>query len=130
MKHAVGIPRKFELLGQTVYVRFDPELNAKRDLWGVSIYRLNEIRIQPSTEGHRRAQDDVEQTFWHECMHFILNRLGEDELARNEALVDRIAGAIHQVITTATYEGHGESPCLEYRDAGLTNQVSRNPGKV
>jgi hypothetical protein len=97
------IPTSFWLYGQKITVRFDPFLSDTTDCVGESRYRINEIVLQPHTEGIARLESKIEQTFLHEVMHFILQNLGEEELRSNEKLIDSMAQLLHQMLTTAHY---------------------------
>lgn len=99
------IPTSFQLFGQTITVRYDPTLVHETDCVGSSRYRHNTILIQPSQAGQDRLQSQIEQTFCHELVHYILRFLNEDDLNKSEKFVDLFAGLLHQTFTTMTYEG-------------------------
>ena len=99
-----GIPTSFWLYGQNIAVNFDPTLSDVTDCVGESHYRRNEIVLQPNTEGVERLVSRVEQTFLHELVHYIFYMLGEDDLRKNEKLIDGVASLLHQAINTAEYE--------------------------
>lgn len=98
------IPKRFKLLGQTIEVVFEEKLVAKDDIVGAARYRTNEIALQPCTEGCPRKPEAVEQTFFHELLHFALDAMGRNELRQEEAFVDMLAGLLHQALTTAEYD--------------------------
>jgi len=49
------------------------------------------------------AKEHIECTFIHELMHFILTKLGRSEISKDEALVEQVAGLLHQYITTQKF---------------------------
>jgi len=100
----MDIPNRFKLGGQTIEVSFDPMLVTKEDNLGHACYRTNELVLQPHTEAVPRTTEQIDQVFFHEITHFILNKMGEDELAANEKFVDLFGTFLHQMIQTAEYD--------------------------
>lgn len=102
------IPARFKLLGETITVRYDADLNLLHDSFGQARYRKNEIVIQPNVDGCPRTVEQLDQTFCHELVHHILYAGGEDEfeppLHRREFFVDRLASLLHQALTTMEYD--------------------------
>ena len=99
------IPKRFKIFGQTIIIEIDSELSNRDDLQGRANYRNNKIILLPDGIADR-TKEQVEQTYWHEVLHHILYQLGYDKLNENNVFVDRIANAIHQVITTSEYNGN------------------------
>jgi hypothetical protein len=101
------IPKSFKLLGNTIEVEFDPSMVNAADAVGEAHYRFNKIKLQ-GVEGYvGRPQSKIEQSFCHELTHFLLffsECSDTKELYKNELVVDRIAGLLHQALTTAEYE--------------------------
>ena len=107
------IPNRFKIFGQTISVIWDKELTNEDDARGQAVYRYNEIRMQPSTEGKPLSDGQIEQAFLHEVFHFIFFLLGDYvvgdvKLRKDEQLVDSLAHAFHQVLTTAEYDTESE----------------------
>lgn len=103
------IPVHFKLFGQTITVRWDKELVNEDDSRGQVSYRRNEIRLQPSTEGNPIPVEQIEQSFLHEVLHFVFYllgdyKIGDVKLRNDERLVDLLALALHQVLTSAKYD--------------------------
>ncbi len=102
------IPKQFNLYGQVITVEFDPALHHNEDVHGWAKYRLNKIVLQPSTPQTPISKELLEHNFVHELVHHILYAASEDSfdppLHRRECLVDRIAGLLHQAMTTAEYD--------------------------
>jgi len=98
------IPKRFQLMGQTIEVVYDASLNDVDDNVGQTRYRRNQIALQKNVEGVFRPQSKIEQTFCHELIHWILYMFGEEKLRLDEKFVDTFSGLLHQAITTMEYE--------------------------
>lgn len=94
------IPTQFNLLGHTIRVVFVDKLMSEHDLIGEARYLKNEIALQSRMPGIELLRSDIEQSFLHELVHFILNYMGENELRKNEKFVDLFAGMLHQTLIT------------------------------
>ena len=111
-----AIPARFKLFGQTINVVFKPEYFAENDgVYGCASYRLNEIQLRPPTDTLPLSVEQVEQTFYHELMHFVLYHAGaaytgkKDYMHQEEGFVDLCGGLLHQAMTTAVYQGNGSN---------------------
>lgn len=108
----MAIPTSFKLFGQTVIVSFIPrEFTEKDGTYGYSSYRTNEIQLRPSTDTHPLTDGQIEQTFYHELVHFVLYHAGSSYrpskdryMHQDEGFVDMCANLLHQAITTMEYE--------------------------
>lgn len=98
------IPKKFKLLGQVITVEFNDEMCKGADAFGLASYDTNKIYLSTKVNNAEIRPDQIEQTFLHEAMHFILHYMGKDKLRGNEKFVDMAAGFIHQMLTTMEYE--------------------------
>jgi hypothetical protein len=98
------IPSSFTLFGHTIAVEMHNNMQSEKDCVGESDYRAGVLRIQTNVAGSPRLQTEVEQTFFHELIHFIFFYMHEDKLRLNEHIVDSLALLLHQALTTATYE--------------------------
>lgn len=94
------IPKSFKLFGHTITVEYDDTLHQKEDFVGLAEYRNNKIILD---NNKTRMQSQIEQTFFHELIHFIFEALGEIELQKNEKIVDLIAQLLHQAFDTMEY---------------------------
>ncbi len=94
------IPKEFKLAGKKIKVEFVDDLKNEEDAIGAAVYRRNIIRIQTPSETTPIPKESVEQTFFHELVHFILHEIGEDELRDNERFVTSFSGLLHQAIKT------------------------------
>lgn len=112
MKSKFKIPKRFELLGKTITVEFDPMLLAEKDLHGLASYRADRIVLQPICEGVQRTEGCIEQDFFHEMVHHICyyagnviqSKLGDEYLHKNEAFVDLFSSLLHQAMVTMEYK--------------------------
>ena len=101
--NTIKIPKEFQIFGETITVESNDALTYKEGLKGMTLYRENRIVLQLNNEGASIPQDSIEQTFFHEMLHFVLDKIKEDELREDEKLVDLISSALHQVFKTAKY---------------------------
>ena len=100
------IPTSFQLFGQTIRVEMVEDLLENEDATGVALYRKNMIQLQCPSAACNRPPVQAEATFCHELMHWIFYVIGEDELRKNEKLVDLIGRLLHQALSTMVYEDH------------------------
>jgi Zn-dependent peptidase ImmA (M78 family) len=100
----VKIPKKIKLMGQTIQVKLDSEAVFNDDAFGLADYNHNKIVLQPNANGVPRTEEQIGHTYCHELLHFIFHALGEKELAKNEKVVDSVAGLLFQAIESAEYE--------------------------
>ena len=92
------------MLGQTIEVRFDKSLSEDSDCRGMSKVRENLIILQIDTEQYRVPDTQLEQTFFHELVHTILDNMNEYKLSKNEKFIEVFSGILHQALTTFEYE--------------------------
>jgi hypothetical protein len=97
------VPATFSIFGHKYKVSMATFEAMDTDL-GQCNYITKQIMLRRSTNTHPLARSEIEQTALHEITHAILREIGEGKLARNEALVDRFAQALHQVLVTSSGE--------------------------
>lgn len=100
----MNIPDKFKLHGQTIKVILTNKLVHNSDVVGEARYRDNTILIQDNGEQVNMIISKMEQVFFHELVHYILNAMGEDKINNNDKFVDLFASLLHQAITTFEYD--------------------------
>lgn len=87
------IPKSFELFGRTIKV-------VSRDLEGDTCAQWEAqkdlITIKPGLPPDLR-----DQCFFHEFLHAAFDSLGREDLSRDEAFVDSLAGLVHQCLKSA-----------------------------
>ena len=98
------IPASFFLLGQRITVEWSDEVIENDDATGLALYRKNRIVIQRNTHGVNRPQDQIERTFCHELVHWLLFTAGEHDLRNNEKLVELLGALLHQALASAVYD--------------------------
>jgi len=105
------IPKRFKLFEQTIAVTFDPKNFIEQDGYqGFACYRTNQIQLRESNTTTPRSDDQINQTFYHELMHFILYHAGaantgkKDYLHQEEGLVDLCGSLLHQALATMEYD--------------------------
>jgi len=92
------IPKTFQLHGLTIKVRFDDLHLSRVDRIGESDYDKNELVLMSAHEGLSSTM--VEQTFFHELTHMILDCMGEHKLSGNEKFVHNFSCLLHQFFVT------------------------------
>ena len=88
------IPKTFMLFGHRIKVEQIEYENEDRH--GHYDARSHTITLYPA--GGDRTNN--EHTFLHECVHAWMQGLGRDDLDKDEAFVDSLAGLIHQFLTS------------------------------
>ena len=92
------IPSSFKLMGKTITVQYDNSLVDRKNSLGNTW--CQEIRLQNPGEQISITREDLEQTFFHELVHSILNSMSEKELSGNEKFVELFSSLLHQALTT------------------------------
>jgi len=95
------IPSSLHIGHKTIEVAFDPALVFEEDKQGIASHRRNKIMIQKTGDNWTLSHDDQVETFIHEVMHFVLTLLEYDELAGDEAFVDRVSILLTQALLTS-----------------------------
>ncbi len=97
------IPTRFNLMGHEITVELRDDLVSEHNAYGMCHYHEHRIELQIPTEDCKISKSHLMQTFWHEFFHMALYTLGHGELADDEALVDQLGNAVHQMLKTKTY---------------------------
>jgi predicted Zn-dependent protease with MMP-like domain len=100
----MNIPKRFKLFGATIDIDFSDTVFTDHGSFGTAVLTGNKIVLQAQNEAHRYSQEQVEQTLWHEVVHHVLNKMGQERLCNSEKFVDLFSALIHQAITTMEYE--------------------------
>ncbi len=95
------IPKKFQVFGETITVTFSKDLSSGEDKIGQARLRENKLILQMPDEVY--PKDKIEQAFFHELVHIILDHIHEPKMSGNEAFVDRFASLLHQATKTMEY---------------------------
>lgn len=97
------IPKSFKLFGSTITVKFDNDKNDIDRAYGLATYKTNSILLANKAHGELIDHNEIEASYLHEMFHFILNRLGYDDLSDNEKFVKQVSKALQQCLTTQEY---------------------------
>lgn len=95
------IPKEFQICGHTVTVEFTDNLVDETECVGRALIKENKIILQ---RDNRRTRSQIEATFCHEALHFILCVSGYEDERRNEKFVEIVSNLLHQVFSTAVYD--------------------------
>ena len=98
------IPKSFKLMGKTIQVEFDKQLNFKQDWYGAAVYRQDIIKLQSDCKEWPLSRSKIEQSFLHELTHWILYMCQKDKLNHDESFIDLFSGLLHQALTTMEYD--------------------------
>lgn len=58
------------------------------------------IKIAKTAGGEPLSDKRMEQTFFHELIHAVLDSIGEDELNENERFIDAFSNVFYQALNT------------------------------
>jgi len=94
------IPRSFKLFGSTITIEFNNDKCDKEDAYGIAKYKTNKIYLSEKTSGDKMESTEIEVTFLHEVLHFVLLKVGYEKLSGDEAFVGIVSRALHQFLTT------------------------------
>jgi hypothetical protein len=97
------IPKEFTLFGQTIKVVTDKALQDGFGCKGVVSFDRNRITLQCG-EINDAPESRMQQVFFHEVVHLIFSELGYSKERDDERMVDQVASALHQIITTSIYD--------------------------
>ncbi len=92
------IPARFKLFNQTIKVIYKRNLIDTKEAIGICDFNKNTIYLQQSTRQHILTKEQIHQCFFHELFHMVLYLLSYKELSEDEALMDRLGMAMHQII--------------------------------
>lgn len=90
------IPTSFWLGGLKIDVVYDNTMVKTKQVIGEARYAYQQILLDPSVA----PKQTVEQSFFHEMVHWIFYVMGEEELRNNEKLVDLFAHFLYQARMT------------------------------
>lgn len=100
----MDIPNEIDLMGQTIKIVYDDQLVFNHDVSGQALYRQNIIKIQPSSDAFPRTRDQIETTYLHEIIHWILHIM-QEEKDDDEKFVQTFALLLHQAMKSARITG-------------------------
>ena len=103
MKKNMKIPKSFKLFGSTITVEFDNDKCDQDESYGLVKFKSNKMFLSDFAQGFKIDLNEIESSYYHEMLHFILNRLGYDDLNDDEKFVKQVSKALQQCLTTQEY---------------------------
>ena len=97
------IPKRVKLFGSTINIIFDDKTCESNSGYGSAIFKEDIIYLRKNAHGNGIKETEIECTYLHEIIHFILNKNGYNKLCDDEDFVSRLARSLHQVLTTQEY---------------------------
>lgn len=96
------IPKQLQVGGQDINVSFEDRLD--NDYSGISNVAGGYIKIARKPYGTEQSESSILNTFVHECIHTILDSMGEFDLSKNEVFVSSFAGFATELIKSLKYD--------------------------
>ena len=95
------IPKSFRLGDRTYTVLILPTMG-KRGVMGATYFKSARIEIGKKSKitGAAYRREELNETFWHELTHAILNDMGSN-LERDEDFVTAFSSRLAQAVSTA-----------------------------
>jgi hypothetical protein len=100
----VRIPKRFKILGRTVEVVWVDDLLQSSDFCGAARYRMDQVALQTPNDAYRPTPAQLENTFCHEVVHWMLYMSGNHDLNKQESAVELLGAMLHQILSTAEYD--------------------------
>ena len=89
------IPKSIHIIDSEFHITLDKELQTTESIVGKASFWREQIILQTNHKHYTKNQ--MYQTFWHEAVHCILNKMGEDKLNDDEKFVDLMASCLNQI---------------------------------
>lgn len=90
------IPQQIQVGGQTVDIMRVEQIEGGS--LGECLVSAGFIKIARTAKGYAQSDDSQFNTFIHECVHCILDNMGENELSENEKFVNAFSGFATEII--------------------------------
>lgn len=97
-----NIPKSLQVGGQDINVSFEDKLD--NDCFGLSSIGGGYIKIARNPKGVKQSESSILNTFIHECIHTILDSMGEYDLSSNEVFVSSFTGFATELIKSLKYD--------------------------
>lgn len=102
----ITFPKRIQVGGQDIEVRFVETIEGGS--LGECMTSSGYIKIANNAKGYAQSETSKMNTFVHECVHAILDTMGESEMSGNERFVNSFAGyateIIRSIMNQAEYE--------------------------
>lgn len=97
------VPKSFKVFGDTVKVYFNNQLCNELQLYGQARYDERKIILSTTRGIDKLAVAQIEQTFYHEKIHILLEALNKRELSADEEFVDTFASLLRESDLSTKY---------------------------
>ena len=97
------IPKKFKLFGTTINVEWDNKRLNDRNVIGECFYVTSKITLCDCVGLDKLSEDKIEDVFYHEKVHMILDTMSKHDLSKDEEFVDIFAKLLRQSDVTSEY---------------------------
>lgn len=102
----ITLPKKIQVGGQDIEVKLVETIEGGS--LGECMISSGYIKIANNGKGYTQSETSKLNTFVHECVHAILDTMGESEMSGNERFVNSFAGyateIIRSIMNQAEYE--------------------------
>ena len=92
------VPDKIQIIGSEITTVYEELLLEESGCSGQTNPPFNEIRLRRKIAGREIGEDKLFETYTHELVHTILNKIGYEELSNDEAFVTSLSNVLVQVI--------------------------------
>lgn len=96
MPNRIFIPSEFKLNNKKITVDFDNEYCDKEKLFGESDFTERTIVLCDKDKGNVLKKSDIDKTFYHELVHFLLDAMGKHKLKYDEDFVESLGLLIYE----------------------------------
>lgn len=99
----IKIPKSFDLLGFKWIVEFNNDRCNDKKVYGECSYGESKILLSTSQVNDKLSDDKINQVFFHELTHAILDCMNERDLSNDEKFVNMFGSLLHQSLKTAQF---------------------------
>ena len=92
------IPDKIQIIGSVIKTVYEERLLEELGSTGQTNPMFNEIRLRRKIENREIDDDKLFETYFHEVVHTILDKLGYKELSSDDVFVRSLSGVLVQII--------------------------------
>jgi len=103
MSNKLEIPKSFQLFGTTVNVVFNNNSLNQQSAVGTSEWVQSRITLTDVHKGEKVSEEVIDDTYYHEKVHIILDAMGKHNLSRDEEFVNVFSRLLRQSDVTAKY---------------------------
>ena len=92
------IPDEIQILGSVIKTVYEQQLLEEQEMGGQTNPPFNEIRLRKFIESREIGNDKLFETYFHEVLHTIFNKIGYKEIAKDETFITSMSNALIQII--------------------------------